>query len=345
MSRATYLSLAAAGMRMPIGAHLVLHDHPDPEEILLDGRRLGAVVAETAERFRTPLALPLMDLALEKASLLSACGVPQAEIEGFRFTSAPNFPDDFPLTPRMRATCEAVTFVADRPGLAPVGMAIGPFSLMTKLVADPITPVYLAGSGTSAEEDAEVALVERLLGLGERVIHRYLEAQIDAGAGAVVICEPAANQVYFSPKQLAADAGHFERFVMDPMRRIAQFLEGRGVDLILHNCGELTDFMVRRFATLRAVMLSLGGSQTLWHDATLVPKDTVLYGNLPSKRFYDPQFTAAEVERRAQELVSRMSAAGHPFILGTECDVLSVPGREAEILSKVDAFMNSAAPV
>ena len=38
-------------------------------------------------------------------------------------------------------------------------------------------------------------------------------------------------------------------------------------------------------------------------------------------------------------LVRRMRDVGHPFILGSECDVLSVPGQEAKIMAKVDEFL------
>jgi hypothetical protein len=34
-----------------------------------------------------------------------------------------------------------------------------------------------------------------------------------------------------------------------------------------------------------------------------------------------------------------MGQAGHPFILGSECDVLNVPGSTAVIRGKVDAFV------
>lgn len=344
MARSTYLEFAAAGLRMPIGTHLVLQSHADPDAILLDGSRLGAVIAETAHRFATPLAMPLMDLSLEKTALLLACGVPAAEVDSHHFTTAPETPDRLPLTPRMNASCEAIAHVAAQPGLIPMGMSIGPFSLMTKLVADPITPVFLAGSGLTAADEPEVDLVERLLALGERIIHRYLHAQIDAGARAMIVCEPAANLVYFSPLQLQATPEIFERFVMAPMQRIAHLLAARGVDLIFHDCGELTDDMVRCFDTLRAVMLSFGSSRKLWLDAALVSKDTVLYGNLPSKRFCASELTTAEVGSLAGELFGKMQAAGHPFILGSECDVLSVPGCEHEIFGKVNALMACSCP-
>jgi uroporphyrinogen-III decarboxylase len=340
MDRKFYLDLAAAGLRMPIGTHLVLHEHADHEEILLDGDRLGGVVAQTAERFNTPLAVPLMDLKLEKQALLESFGIPGDAIDSFHFDEAPARNAEFHLTARMRATCAAISHVAKLPGLVPMGMGIGPFSLMTKLVADPITPVFLAGDGTTADEDPEVALVERAIELGTQIILDYFTAQIDAGAKAMIVCEPAANLVYFSPNQLENSFEIFDRYVTGPMRRVKALLDSRGVDLVFHDCGELTDSMVSRFASLDAAMISFGCSRQLWEDAALVPKDTVLYGNLPTKNFMSSQLTVAEVERLARDLLGRMRETGHPFILGSECDVLSVPGSEREILAKVDAFMN-----
>ena len=340
MNRKFYLDLAANGLRMPIGTHLVLHQQSDPGAIVLDGERLGGVLIETARRFGTPLAVPLMDLTLEKDALVRACGVPADEAEGYHFTSPPEAPAAIPRTPRMRASCRAITRVAAEGSLVPMGMSIGPFSLMTKLVLDPITPVYLAGEGLTAAEEPEIALIESLLALGERVISEYLIAQVDAGARAIIICEPAANLVYFSPAQLEKNVAPFEHYVMEPMRRLAALLADRGVDLVFHDCGELTEDMVRRFGTLGAAMISFGSSRRLWEDAALVPNDTVLYGNLPTKRFSARQLTPAAVEELSRELIEKMRAVGHPFILGSECDVLSVPGSEADIMGKVDAFLH-----
>lgn len=342
MQRSFYLDLAAAGVRMPIGTHLILHEQSDPEAIVSDGKRLGEVIVRAARRFETPLAFPLMDLTLEKEALALAFGVPGDATEAFHFDQTPEGEPEFKLTPRMRATAEAIAHVADQPGLVPVGMSIGPFSLMTKLVSDPITPVYLAGSGLGAGDEPEVAMVERVLELGTRLILQSITAQIEAGARAVIVCEPAANLVYFSPIQLANSHEHFERYVMRPMARIKGLLDQHGVDLIFHDCGELTDGMVGRFATLDAAMLSFGSSRILWEDAALVPRSTVLFGNLPTKRFVASQLTVAEVERMAAELLEKMRATGHPFILGSECDVLSVPGSEREILAKVEAFLDKS---
>lgn len=339
MNRSFYLDLAASGHRAPIGTHLVLHGKPDVDAILQSGPRLGGVVVESAETFQTPLAIPLMDLTLEKSAMLAAMGVPADEVDSFHFDHPPDNPGDLQITPRMRVTCEAIAHVASHPALLPIGMGIGPFSLMTKLVKDPITPVFLAGSGMTAEEEPEVGVVEACLEAGTELILSYLAMQADAGAKAIIVCEPAANLVYFSPNQLEDSFENFDRFVMEPMRRIRAMLEARGVDLIFHDCGELTAEMVSRFATLDAAMMSLGCSRKLWEDASLVPKSTVLYGNLPTKKFYSPQLTVSDVEALSLELLEKMKVAGHPFILGSECDVLSVPDSEREILSKVSAFM------
>ncbi|MEI8341083.1 MAG: uroporphyrinogen decarboxylase family protein [Verrucomicrobiota bacterium] len=341
MQQSIYLDLARSGHRAPIGTHLVLHTRKNADTLIFDGPLLGGVVVETADRFQTPLAIPLMDLTLEKAALLGALGVDPSGVDAFHFEQPPADPGSLKVTPRMQATCDAIHHVASKTSLVPIGMGIGPFSLMTKLVKDPITPVFLAGSGMSPEEEPEVGVIERCLEIGTELILSYLALQADAGAKAIIVCEPAANLVYFSPNQLDESFEIFDRYVMEPMRRIKSLLDQKGVDLIFHDCGELTNEMVSRFSTLDTAMMSLGCSRCLWDDAALVSKSTVLYGNLPTKRFYSPQLTVQEVESLSVELLDKMRATGHPFILGSECDVLSVPGSEEQILSKVNAFMNA----
>lgn len=334
------MEMAASALRMPIGTHLVLQEHADPEAVVLDGHRLGGVVEEAARQFGMPMAFPLMDLTLEKSALLSARAIPASEIDSYHFKDAPLDGGDVSLTPRMTATCDAIRHIATQTDLLPVGMGIGPFSLATKLVSDPITPVFLAGTGTTADEEPEVRLMERVLELAQEVILIYLKAQIEAGAKAIILCEPAANKVFFSPNQLAKGYQVFDRYVMEPNRRVKDILNAAGVDLIFHDCGELLDGMVQRFGTLDPAIMSLGSSRTLWQDASLLPKSTVLYGNLPSKKFYsDALFSLEDVRRLKDELLVKMRAMEHPFILGSECDVLSVPGHEQTIREKVEEFL------
>lgn len=343
MSRATFLDLAARHHRAPLGADLVLHTHADPDAVQLDGPRLGEVIAEAARCFKTPLAFSLMNLKLEKAWMLSLLDVPEAEIETFHFAEDPGPGSVVKLSARLQtepppapvaASLVALTHVATQPSLHPIGMCIGPFSLATKLVADPIMPVYLAGTGATADDDPEVALIERALELAQTVVLRSVALQIEAGAKAVCVAEPAANQVFFSPKQMEDGADIFERFAIAPNRAVARLLESHDVDLLFHCCGEITNEMLAAFCSLHPALLSLGSSRCLWEDAARVPKDIVLYGNLPSKRFYSDELTPPDsVSDMARELESRMQATGHPFILGTECDTLHVEGC-GEIISR-----------
>jgi uroporphyrinogen-III decarboxylase len=340
---------------MPIGADLVPHQQLDPAAVLLDGRQLGDVIAAAARSFGTPLAFPIMDLKLEKAWLLNLLGVPEAEVETYHFTGDPGAAVvaqlqarllTEPPPPRIAANLAALRRVIESTPLYPVGMSIGPFSLATKLLSDPITPIYLAGAGATAADEPEVALIERALDLALAVVLRSITLQIEAGAAAVFIAEPAANQVFFSPKQLETGTAIFEHYVLAPNRAITRLLEAHDVDLLFHCCGEITGQMLTAFCSLHPTLLSLGSSRRLWEDAALVPSDVVLYGNLPSKRFYSDQLTPPEsVKIMADELEAKMRATGHPFILGTECDTLHVEGCGDLICRKLHRMLNLIPPL
>ena len=338
---------------MPIGADLVLHEEPDPEQARNDGIVLGRVIEKTARRWATPLAIPLMDLRLEKTDLLACAGVPAADSEKYHFTSPLNESTiaalgagkTAPLCHGSIARNQALSYIASFPDLVPVGMAIGPFSLVSRLMPDPITAAAMAGSGVAPEDSDEVRLLWQCLRLAEAAVQRSARSQIDHGARAMMLCEPAACTAFLSPRQLKAGSRLFEQLVMEPNLRLKAVLDAAGCDLIFHDCGELIDLMVEAFANrLHPVILSLGGSRKLWEDARLVPSDVVLYGNLPTKSFYsDGAMPIEEVVRRSTELVAHMKACGHPHILGSECDVLFVPEAREAILAKVDAMMACAA--
>jgi len=352
MGREFYLELAAGGLRMPIGTDLVMHEESDPEKVRNDGPALAQVIERAARRWASPLAVPLMDLRLEKIDLLRLAGIPEAEAESYHFTSPLSEAmlaklcgeQTEPLCAGSRARDEALACIGTHQDLVPVGMAIGPFSLTTRLMADPITVAALAGSGVEPGDSEDVRLLWQCLRISEAAVLRSVRSQIQHGAKAIMICEPAACTAFISPRQLKAGSNLFERLVMEPNLRLKAALEEAGCDLIFHDCGELIDSMVEAFAhRLHPVMLSLGCSRKLWEDARLVPADVVLYGNLPSKSFYsDGAMPVEEVVRLTEELVSKMKACDHPYIVGSECDVLFVPGAQDAIRKKVQAMMVEA---
>ncbi|MGF1452328.1 MAG: uroporphyrinogen decarboxylase family protein [Opitutales bacterium] len=347
MDRSFYLDLATRDLRFPIGADMVLHEREDPEACRLNGECLGQAILEAAQRFRMPLAFPLMDLRIEKEWMLTALGIPPSEMDKFHFDDAISDRQreilervtETPETPRMRASAEALSYVRDHGGdIIPVGMSIGPFSLMTKFLSDPITAVYQVGLDPE-DEDAEK--VTGLLEIATKVILSWIDLQVRAGAKAVCVCEPAYNTVYLSPKQLDENPELAHELVLKHNLALKRNLEANGADMILHDCGELNETMLRSFNTLDPPLLSLGSPCDLPEVVPFLKKDIVVMGNLPSKKFYtDSEMTEAQVTLTSQELLNQMRATGHPFILGTECDVLCVTGCEEKIMRKVMALVN-----
>jgi uroporphyrinogen-III decarboxylase len=346
MGNEFYLELARRRVRIPLAAHLVLHELTDPEAALLDGTKLAAVAVETAQRYSCPLAFPLMDLTLEKDFLLRAIGFGGDDRAAFHFKSTPS-PEVFSAlekidilsSPRMAASCASIRIIAEAGGPLPVGMAIGPFSLLTKLVSDPIIPIYLAGSGVGASESDEVGLVTSLLPWCEHVVMRYCEAQLEAGARAIFICEPAANDVFFSPNQLDEGSPVFSDFVIEPNRRIKTVIESAGADFLFHDCGSLSMRMVEALSDLHPALLSVGSAVKLWEIEPHVADDIVLFGNLPTKKFYsDEEVPLERIPSMVREIEHNLEPSDHPYIIASECDILSMKGYESIIKRKIEAF-------
>jgi len=238
----------------------------------------------------------------------------------------------------MSGALGALKCVAAEPDLVPIGMSIGPFSFLTKLIEDPITQVYMAEVGD--EDDEEVVGIHEILQLATEVVAHWIGLQIEAGARAICVCEPAANTIYLSPKQLEADPEIFDRMVIQYNRRLVDLMEAHGVDLIFHDCGELIPVMIGKFQQLNPAILSLGSPVPLWEAVPYTSRDTVLFGNLPSKKFFsDKEYPESKLEAEAAELRRKMDATGHPYILGSECDVLTVKGCECAIHRKTELLL------
>ncbi len=348
MNRQNFIELAAKDVRVPIGIDMILHRYPDVDAILDDGERMGKVLLEAADFYKSPIVMPHMDLMLEKDHLLSLIGIPPPDRPAYHFNGCPSddqvaeFKSRIPgsLGRRMEARNDAIRYVAAHSDLLPMGISIGPFSLMTKLLADPITPIFLHGTGITGDMEPEVKAVEICLDLALAVVLRAIESQLNAGAKTIIIAEPAANTVYLSPNQMDEGADIFDRFVLTPNRILRQLIADHEAALIFHDCGSLSPNMIRQLNTLHPEVFSFGSPVNLWEAADLVSKDTVLYGNLPSKRFMsDSLITVEQVEAMSRYLTSQMKAKNHPFMLGTECDVLCVHDCKDVIASKVNAFM------
>ena len=302
---------------------------------------------EAAERLDNPMALPVMDLTLEKDILLRTMGVRAGATAAFHFDRVPdpeqcaNVTKDIDVTthPRIRANCEALSILRDGGKAVPVGMGIGPFSLLTKLVKDPISAIFLAGDGVTPDEDNDVALIFAVLGLAESIVHANCAAQIRAGARAIFLCEPAANRVYLSPRQIRKGTSVYDKFVTEPNLRLKRLLDDNEVDLLFHDCGEVIPEMVTSFGKLNPKIISLGSPVKLWEVEKYIAKDVVIFGNLPTRKFYsDDEVPLQAIDGLVAEIEEKLGASGHPFIVSSECDVLSMPGYEKTIMAKINAM-------
>lgn len=350
MDRNYYLQMAKGATRMVLATDMVLKEKANHEELLNDGDELGKIILESANRYDLPLALPFMDLSLEKEWLLILLSIEKSKIGKYHFDE--NLDESIIQkvkkgltkisTTRIDATCNALTYVAKNSNKLAVGMCIGPFSLMTKLISEPISPVFLAAMGETAEYDASIKKVVIILQLAELIITKYIQKQAAAGAKAICVCEPAANKIYISPDVMTEETGDiFDRYVISINQRIKDEMTRNDVDLIFHDCGNITPLMLKKISTLHPVILSLGSPVKLWDAAMIVPKDIVLFGNLPTKQFFmDKTISPERVEKMSKELLTKMAAMHHPFILGSECDVLSVNGYEETIKNKINIMLN-----
>jgi uroporphyrinogen-III decarboxylase len=346
MDKSFYIDLAREGRPLPIVTHMVLHEKEDPESILEDGERLAAVMLEAAQRFNNPMALPVMDLTLEKDILLQTMGVAADATAAFHFDNVPD-PEqyakvaadiDVTAHPRIKANCAALSILRDGGKVVPVGMSIGPFSLLTKLVRDPIGAIFVAGDGAPGG-DNDVATIRAVLGLAESIVHANCAAQIKAGARAIFLCEPAANRVYFSPRQIRKGTSVYDEFVTEPNLRLKQLLDDNSVDLLFHDCGEVIPEMVTSFGKLNPKLISLGSQVKLWEVEKYIAKDVVIFGNLPTRKFYsDDEVPLEAIDGLVADIQEKLGATGHPFIVSSECDVLSMPEYEKRIMAKINAM-------
>ena len=149
MESSVYLQIAEEGLCMPLATNMVLHEgasEADIERALSNGDELGRVLVRAARRFGAPLAIPHMDLKLEKELLLRGLRLGPGSAPAFHFKQTPTASEAQamitalaePLPSALQAQVDAVSFVVgSAPELVPCAMTIGPFSLMTTLLEDP----------------------------------------------------------------------------------------------------------------------------------------------------------------------------------------------------------------
>jgi uroporphyrinogen decarboxylase len=276
------------------------------------------------ERFRTPFVLSAMDLSVEAEAF--GCTIHQTETEIPSVTGrlvtdlqiAKSLPIPKPGDKRTAVYLETVSRLSklqDKP-LVLAG-CIGPFSLAARLVG-----VSEALEMTLSEPDLVHVLLEKCTAF----LTDYLKAFRQAGAGGVIMAEPASGLL--SPRGLA-------QFSSAYVKSIGMAMSDGSFGIILHNCAAK---LVHLPAVLETGLQSFHFGAPMDIAAALgkVPHEVVLCGNLdPTAVFV--QMTPIEVGSRTAALLEA-TASFRNFVVSSGCDV--PPGAP---LSNLDAFFEAAA--
>jgi uroporphyrinogen decarboxylase len=271
------------------------------------------------ERFRAPFVLSAMDLSAEAEAF--GCTIHQTETEIPAVTGrlvtdldrAKTLPIPKPGDKRTAVYLETVSRLSKLPE-KPLVLAgcIGPFSLAARLVG-----VSEALEMTLTEPDLVHVLLEKC----SAFLTDYLKAFRQAGAGGVIMAEPAAGLL--SPRGLA-------QFSSAYVKSIGMALSDKSFGIILHNCAAK---LVHLPAVLETGLRSFhfGAPMDIVAALGKVPQEIVLCGNLdPTAVFV--QLSPDEVRSRATALLDA-TAGYRNFVLSSGCDV--PPGAP---LANLDAF-------
>ncbi len=259
------------------------------------------------ERFHSPFALSAMDLSVEAEAFGCSIVMSEAEIPTVtghlvtRIDEARNLHVPQPGQKRTAVYLETVRLLSKLPDHPFVfGGCIGPFSLAARLVG-----VSEAMELTATDPD----LVHTLLDKSAAFLASYLKAFRAAGAGGVIMAEPAAGLL--SPRSVSTYSSAY-------IKRIATDVSDASFTILLHNCAaKLVHLAAIQETGLKT--FHFGAPMDIAAALSRVSPDIVLCGNLdPTAVFV--QLPPDELAHRASDLL-RATAAHRNFVISSGCDV------------------------
>jgi uroporphyrinogen decarboxylase len=274
-------------------------------------------------RYGTRFALSAMDLSVESEAfgcqiVMSDNEIPTVtgsligNLEGAKALRVPQPGEG--RTPVYLETVKRLAGLPERP-LVLAG-CIGPFSLAARLVGVSEAMVFTL---------TEPELMHRLLEKSAQFLAAYVRAFQAAGAGGLVMAEPAAGLL--SPKGMAEFSSAY-------VRRILGEVGDPRFSFILHNCGAK---LLHLPALLEsgARIFHFGAPMDIVAALKQTPAEVILCGNLdPSAVFVQgtPEQVAELTRQRLRE-----TGGSRRFVISSGCDV---PARAP--LANLDAFFDAA---
>ncbi|MEO7007625.1 MAG: uroporphyrinogen decarboxylase family protein, partial [Caldimonas sp.] len=209
-----------------------------------------------------------------------------------------------------------------------IGFAGSPWTLACYMVEGASSQDYrLVKTMLYARPD----LMHRILAINAEAVAQYLNAQIDAGAQAVMIFD--------SWGGVLAD-GAFQTFSLAYTQRVLERVtrerDGRRIPRIVFTKGG--GLWLDDIAALQPEVIGLDWTVDLVAARGQVGDRIALQGNLdPSVLFAPPERIAAEVESALQRLASAGALDGHVFNLGHGISQLTPPDHVGVLVDQVHA--------
>ncbi|HBP25477.1 MAG TPA: methyltransferase [Acholeplasmatales bacterium] len=197
----------------------------------------------------------------------------------------------------LQAVFAASKLITDRPIFAGV---IGPFSLAGRLMG--MTDIMM-----DCYDDPDK--VHLLLRKTSQYLVEYIKACKQAGAGGILMAEPAAGLL--SPKLCS-------EFSSDYIKEIFDFVRGDDLVLVYHNCGNVLP-LARSIASVNADIYHFGNAVDLEEMIKRMPKERLIMGNLDSYGVLK-NGTPESVGKATRELLERCGKYEN-FVISSGCDI------------------------
>lgn len=293
-------------------------------ELVHSGELQAICMKAIADRYPTLASVSNMDLSVEAEAFGAAANYSDDEVPSITGGLVQSGEDAANLKiPQIGAgrTGECVKAVRlasrlinDRPVLAGV---IGPFSLAGRL-ADMTEIMYLAVD--------EPETVHLLLEKATSFLIDYIKAFKKAGAGGVVMAEPAAGLL--SPEWN-------KEFSADYVARIIDAVQDDYFTVVYHNCGNVAPLLDDIIAT-GARAFHFGNAASLPDIIDRIPRSRLVMGNIdPANKFaHGTPETAAGATAELLDLIGDYDN----FVLSSGCDI---PPQTP--FANIDAFFDAAA--
>lgn len=194
---------------------------------------------------------------------------------------------------------------------------IGPFSLAGRLMN--VNEIMV-----SCYTDEE--MVHKVLQKASDFIVKYILAQKDAGANAVVMAEPLAGLL--SPELMSEFSSKY-------VREIVEKVQDRSFIVIYHNCGSAVNQLVPEMLETGCIAYHFGESADMQIMLDKIPQNYLVMGNIsPSAAF---NHSSLDELRRATTRVLNKCGEYNNFVISSGCDIPTYTDFES-----IDMFFKTA---